>query len=212
MQEHASGSMNRDDFILAHIPELYLLGEFDKATVERKSDVDVVDQKIDTSDWVGFRIGHLFDIKRGTGYALTNLPEGNTPLISARESDNSIAIHADVPAKFEANTITVTTDGAVGYATVQDKPFDIASNARALIFKGEHEPTVLAKFAVCTLIREEGQRFGYARKLNQERLENMTVRLPAVLDESGDVTPDWDRLDVKMRELAFSQYVVTGKL
>lgn len=186
-----------------------ILGEFDKAMVERENDAGSADQKIDTSDWVEFRIGDLFDIKRGNVKGIKGLTFGDVPVVSARETDNGVAQLASVTPQFDAGTISVSVNGAVGYATVQQKPWSGTGDVMALLLYGEHEPTVLAKLAVCTLIREEGQRFGYARKLNQERLENMTVRLPAVLDESGDVTPDWDRLDEKMQELAFSRYVAT---
>ena len=186
-----------------------ILGEFDKAMVERENDADTADQNIDTSEWVGFRIGDLFDIKRGNVKGIKGLASGDVPVVSAKETNNGVAQRADVVPQFDAGTISVSVNGAVGYATVQQKPWSGTGDVMALLLHGEHEPTVLAKLAVCTLIREEGQRFGYARKLNQERLENMMVRLPAVLDESGDVTPDWDRLDEKMQELAFSRYVAT---
>lgn len=189
-----------------------ILGEFDKAMVECKSDVDAVDQKIDTSDWVEFRIDDLFEIKRGDVKGIKGLVQGDVPVVSARETDNGVAQFASITPQFDAGTISVSINGAVGYATVQQNPWSGTRDVMALLLRGECEPTVLAKLAVCMLIREEGQRFGYARKLNQGRLENMTVCLPAVFDESGDVTPDWERLDAKMRELAFSQYVVTGKL
>lgn len=186
-----------------------ILGEFDKAMVERENDADTAEQAIDTSDWVEFRIGDLFDIKRGNVKGIKGLASGDVPVVSAKETNNGVAQRADVVPQFDAGTISVSVNGAVGYATVQQKPWSGTGDVMALLLHGDHEPTVLAKLAVCTLIREEGQRFGYARKLNQGRLENMTVRLPVMLNESGDVMPDWDRLDEKMQELAFSRYVAT---
>lgn len=136
--------------------------------------------KIDTSKWKEFKISSIFHVQKGTGFGLKKLQEGNTPLISATTKNNSIVAYSNVPIRFPQNTITVTTDGAgMGYATVQDAPFDIASNAVALIPK-INNIGLYAKFFVCGIIRQYANHFSYTNKLNKEQLSKLFVKLPAI--------------------------------
>ena len=150
---------------------------------------------IDTSTWKKYILGDLFDMQRGTGYGLKDLVEGNTPLISATTKKNSIVAYANVTPKFDAETITITTDGAgMGYATVQMKPFDIASNAVAVL-PYDNNVGLYAKFFVCAVIRQYANRFSYKDKMNRDRLLQLEVYLPA----TSDGQPDWNYMESYMK-------------
>lgn len=188
-----------------------ILGDFDKAMVERESDAGTTDQSVDTSDWIEFRIGDLFDIKRGNVKGTKGLVSGDVPVVSAREADNGVAERADVVPQFEGNTLSVAMTGSVGYFAVQSEPWSGTGNTAGLKLKEHYggSATVLCLLAIATLARQEGVRFNYGRIFSMGRLEGVTIRLPAVLNENDDTVPDWDRLDKKMQELAFSRYVAT---
>ena len=150
---------------------------------------------IDTSTWKKYILGDLFDMQRGTGYGLKDLVEGNTPLISATTKNNSIVAYANVTPKFDAETITITTDGAgMGYATVQMKPFDIASNAVAVL-PYDNNVGLYAKFFVCAVIRQYANRFSYKDKMNRDQLLQLEVYLPA----TSDGQPDWNYMESYMK-------------
>ena len=188
-----------------------ILGEFDKAMVERDNDAGTADQNIDTSDWVEFRIGDLFDIKRGNVKDIKGLASGDVPVVSAKETNNGVAERADVVPQFGRNTLSVAMTGSVGYFAVQPEPWSGTGNTAGLKLKEHYgrSATVLCLLAIATLARQEGVRFNYGRIFSMGRLEGVTIRLPAVLNENDDAVPDWDRLDKKMQELAFSRYVAT---
>lgn len=150
---------------------------------------------VDTTEWREFRVGDLFDVCRGTGYGLRDLVEGDTPLISAKTTDNSIVVRANVPAKFPPNTITVTTDGAgMGFATVQIESFDIASNAVALLPRESMCIAQSALLFICPLISQGAYRFDYGDKFNANRVRELILRLPATVDGK----PDWDYMEQYM--------------
>ena len=152
---------------------------------------------IDIKNWKEFCLGDLFDIKKGTGFGLKNLPEGSTPLISATTKNNSIVAYTDVEPIFPSNTITVTTDGAgMGYATVQTEAFDIASNAVALIPKNNNVG-LYAKFFICSVIRQYANRFSYKDKMNRGQLLQLLIKLPV----TSDGQPDWDYMEFYMKKV-----------
>lgn len=182
-------------------PKTWHRHDFDEFFVESEP---MSDQQVvlpDVSTWGSFRLDELFQIKKPGSLTMKDIEEGIIPLVSAKSSNNSVAMLADVEADQSAGSITVTVDGETGYATVQPDPFKVASNV-VVLTELHHGLSMGSKMFVCGLIREvTRETFGYGRKLNGERLNGLMVKLPIIA--SGE--PDWGLIEAYMLTLKWSQ-------
>lgn len=96
--------------------------------------------------------------------------------------------------------ISITTDGTyTGSCFYQSKPFMLGSNV-VFIKPKNIKLSKLQSLFICKMIRKESFRFNYGRKLNTDRLEQLTIGLP--MDSKGN--PDWDVIEVLARTSAWT--------
>lgn len=151
---------------------------------------------INPKAWKWFTLSDLFDIRKGKRLTKAEMLPGDTPFISAIDSNNGLRQHVSVAPMHPANVITVNYNGnGVAEAFYQPEPFFASDDVNVLYPKFEMD-SAIALF-VCTIIRREKYRFNYGRKWNLERMNESKVRLPSAPDGS----PDWEW----MRQFILSQ-------
>lgn len=143
-------------------------------------------------EWPWFRLGDLFDIKRGKYIPKAQQRLGKTPTITSTSLNNGLSKFLDVEPLFKAGSITVARNGSVGEAFYQPVPFFASDDVHVFVPKGEISP--LASMFICAIIRRESYRYGYGRKWSLARMAETVVRLPATKD--GD--PDWQYMETYM--------------
>ena len=135
-------------------------------------------------EWAEFRVGDLFNVKYGK--FIKNNKEGNIPYITTTAKNNGVGGLVDGTPMYNGNAITVASDGSIGAAFYQGKPFSTSNIVSTL------EPlpdTILnAEIAlfICTLIREEGKKYNYGKKFSVDRVRNTVLKLPSI-----DGIPDY---------------------
>lgn len=150
-------------------------------------------------EWRDFRLGDLFDIKKGKRLTKAARVPGPTRFVGASEKNNGITDMNEVVPIFPAECLTVVYNGnSVGYAFYQDEPFFACDDVNVLLPK-----TVMSRWTqlfVAAVIKHGRSRFTYGYKWTLARMKETTVRLPVTAN--GD--PDWDQMERVMRGLPFS--------
>jgi hypothetical protein len=153
----------------------------------------------DTSDWRGFQLRQLFEIRKGKRLTKANMLRGSTPFIGAIDSCNGITGFIRQHAIHSANTITVNYNGnGVAEAFYQPVPFWCSDDVNVLYPKFRLTPAI-ALF-IATVIRREKFRYSYGRKWDLDRMRPSVIRLP--IAPSGE--PDWGLMEAHISSLPFS--------
>lgn len=157
---------------------------------------------IPIEQWKEFKYKQLFSIERGRGPRINNAELGDTPFITATESNNGLTSFVDYPAVHKGNCITVNRNGSIAQAFYQENNF--CSTEDVHIFYPKHfELTKEISFFLITLIKKEKYRFGYGRKWGIERMNNSIIKLP--VDSSGN--PDWLYMENFIKSLPYSNKI-----
>ena len=91
--------------------------------------------KLDVNNWKEYRLGDLFDIKKGKRLTSEDQTEGSTPYIGAIDSNNGIANYIGQEATHVGNTISLSYNGSVGEAFYQPMDFWATDDVNVLYFK-----------------------------------------------------------------------------
>lgn len=152
--------------------------------------------------WPWFKIGDLFDIKKGRRLTKANMSAGSTPFIGAVDRNNGMTGRIDRAPLHGGNTITVSYNGSVAEAFYQPIPFWCSDDVNVLYPKGFTLTPAIAIF-ITTVIRLERYRFNYGRKWHLDRMRAAGIRLPA--DAAGN--PDWGYMERYVLSMPFSSQI-----
>lgn len=138
-------------------------------------------------EWKNVRIGKYFNTYTGGDLIISNVQEGDIPVISHTSDNNGIKIYSEViegRKLFNCKKTISLADRGTFFAAVQTADFYIGTRVKALEFKdGEHSENVL-KFIV-TVINNEQFRFSYGRNCTNG-LDDLCIKLPILDDDSLD--------------------------
>ena len=157
--------------------------------------------KIDTSKWMDFQIGTLFDVVKGTRLTKADMRDGETNFIGASAVNNGITAHISNDEHIHpANTITITYNGSVGEAFYQDKPFWASDDVNVLYPKFAMNRYIA--FFIIPVLKKAGQKYAFIDKWKKEDMEKDCILLP--VDENHQ--PDFSYMEsyMKNREIAVS--------
>ena len=181
-------------------------------------------EKMSLSDkeWRWFSYDDVFEIKKGF---YNKKPEGccqgGIPFIGATDSNNGVTskcniatieaasktgegLNAPLSEKiFEANCITVSNNGSIGYAFYQSEKFTCTHDVNPLYLKGYKLNVYIAMF-LCTLIEKDRYRWTYGRKWRPVRMPKSLIKLPVC----EDGRPDWKWMENYIKSLPFSKNLV----
>lgn len=157
--------------------------------------------KIDTSKWMDFPIGTLFDVVKGTRLTKADMRDGETNFIGASAVNNGITAHISNDEHIHpANTITITYNGSVGEAFYQDRPFWASDDVNVLYPKFAMNRYIA--FFIIPVLKKAGQKYAFIDKWKKEDMEKDCISLP--VDENHQ--PDFSYMEsyMKNREIAVS--------
>ncbi len=154
--------------------------------------------QMDVAGWKPFKLSALFNLRKGRRVTKAKMLPGNTPFISATDSNNGIRQWISLPPTNPGNLITVNYNGSVAEAFYQPNPFLASDDVNVLYPKFELDAPI-ALF-ICALIRREKYRFNYGRKWNLDRMKESEIRLPV----GADGQPDWRWIRRYMLSQSFS--------
>ena len=150
--------------------------------------------KIDTSKWMDFPIGTLFDVVKGTRLTKADMRDGETNFIGASAVNNGITAHISNDEHIHpANTITITYNGSVGEAFYQDRPFWASDDVNVLYPKFAMNRYIA--FFIIPVLKKAGQKYAFIDKWKKEDMEKDCILLPA--DKNGN--PDYVYMENYMK-------------
>lgn len=138
---------------------------------------------MDSSKWVDFYLGRVFQIEKGKRLTRENITPGDLNFLGAIQGRNGVREKINEEPLFQGNCISVNYNGCgVGEAYYQKEPFWASDDVNVLILRGYEMNETLAMFLI-TIIRSEKYRFSYGRKWNKEQMKKTIVKLPACMNE-----------------------------
>jgi len=137
-----------------------------------------IKQILNTENWKLFNFDEVFDIDKGEGPNIKWAKEnkGDTPLISSTKYNNGIAVMVNYETTHSKKTITVASNGSVGSAFYQEKPYCATGDVNVLTPKFKINKYIALFFI--TLIESEKHKFGYGRKWGARRMRKSQFKLP----------------------------------
>ncbi|MFX0593307.1 restriction endonuclease subunit S [Melissospora conviva] len=150
---------------------------------------------LDTRLWREFRIGDLFELRRGRNVVKREMSPGSTAFVSASSADNGITAWINLAPDFTGGQITINSNGSVGEAFYQPYPFIASGDVTVLLPNRPMSPAAALFF--CTLARADKYRWNYGRKWGLTKIRESVVKLPTT--PTGN--PDWDFAERYIRSL-----------
>lgn len=154
---------------------------------------------LNISEWKEYRLGDLFEIKKGKRLTSEDQTEGMTPYIGAIDSNNGVSNYIGQASIHEGNTISLSYNGSVGQAFYQPIPFWATDDVNVLYFRDKSISfnRNIALF-ICTILKQEQYRYCYGRKWVLDSMNETMVKLP-----TKDSKPDWSFIENYIESLHF---------
>lgn len=154
--------------------------------------------------WKEFRIGDLFDVKKGRRLTADEQTEGETPYIGAIDSNNGVANYIGQEAIHDGNTISLSYNGSVGEAFYQPAPFWATDDVNVLYFKKENGVQFNKYIAlfICTVLKQEKYRYSYGRKWVLENMRETIIKLPV-----REGKPDFEFMENYIKSLPYGDRI-----
>ena len=133
---------------------------------------------MEVNDWGAFRLGDLFEVRKGKRLTKEDQTEGDTPYVGAIDSNNGVSNRIGQEAIHEGGTISLSYNGSVGEAFFQPAPFWATDDVNVLYPKSGTVLDQRTGLFVCTILRQERYRYSYGRKWGLESMENTILQLP----------------------------------
>lgn len=147
---------------------------------------------MDTTKWVDFYLGRVFEIEKGKRLTKENIMPGDLNFLGAIQGRNGVREKINEEPLFQGNCISVNYNGCgVGEAYYQKEPFWASDDVNVLLLRRHEMNETLAMFFI-TIIRNEKYRFSYGRKWNKEQMQKTVIKLPACMIE-GEYLIDDDK-------------------
>lgn len=148
--------------------------------------------------WKEYRLGDLFDIRKGKRLTSEDQIDGSTPYIGAIDSNNGVSNYIEQAPIHQGNTISLSYNGSVGEAFYQPKPFWATDDVNVLYFRKENGVAFNEYIGlfICTVLRQEKYRYCYGRKWGLDSMKETVIGLPSKLD-----SPDWSFMERYIKSL-----------
>ena len=165
--------------------------------------------RTDTRSWADYRLGDLFDIKKGRRLTRADINPGPHNYLGAISPNNGIRDHITVDDEnqlFAPNCITINYNGSVGEAFYQSEPFWASDDVNVLYAKAEWRLDPLIALFIITVIKANKYKFAYGRKWTVEKMRESTILLPS---RNGE--PDWECMRKYITKLHYQRITTSNK-
>lgn len=132
--------------------------------------------ELSTLSWKWFKLSDYFSMLSGSYVPKNSYNNGETPLVSASDTNNGVLNYCDLPSNFNGNCITI---GKVGLtAFYQDRPFLASADVTVL------EPVfTLNKYIGLFLVgvlRADSYKWSYGRQIRLGDCRELSIKLPSL--------------------------------
>lgn len=137
--------------------------------------------RLDTSDWIDFEVGKLFERVKVKKHSSTPEINGASPFISSTSLNNGVSTYV-ADETIPGNCITVSTNGDCFDAFYQDDPIVISSDVEVLYSDFLNKKIALF---ICTILEMEKYKWSYGRKPKGDKVFKTVIKLPAKKEKNG---------------------------
>jgi hypothetical protein len=196
------------DIELPELPNWLSSYMIDYSRIETKIEKKVL--SFDISRWRKFRIGDIFNFKRGKGITKEEIEDnaGIIPCVQSGEMNRGIIGYMNstfIDDKFHtyilAPFLSLARSGTSGCVNIQNKNSYVGDSAIALKLKSKEN--IFIYLFLETILNLERYRYTYGRKVVVEKYIEQFISLPA--DITGD--PDWQFMENYIKALPYSDKI-----
>ena len=182
--------------------------KFDKWAANSKNGSEV---RINSKIWKKYEIGFLFNSYTGGDLILSEIIEGDIPVITHSAVNNSVGAYSNIiqgQRLFNHNNTISLADRGTFFATIQNQDFYIGTRVKALEAKFQCNPYIL--IFIASVINNESYRFNYGRNCTGG-LDKLKILLPSIKSNSNfsinGYCPDWDFMENYIKSLPYSRRI-----
>jgi hypothetical protein len=147
-------------------------------------------------DWREFRVNDYFDVTTGTENNMDALKAGNTPLVSAKKTDNGLKAFVSADRIKKGGVITWNKDGDGGAGLAYYQPSDFAADSHILVLSPKLPLSRQVCLFVTTSLSKYYGIFGHGRANSLQRASRTKIMLPSTVE--GE--PDWAYMERYVHE------------
>ena len=163
-----------------------------------KSSIEPENLDVDTSSWKWFNLVSYFNMFSGDYVPKNSYNKGETPLVSASDTDNGVMDYCDLPSNFDGNCITI---GKVGLtAFYQDNPF--LASADVTVLEPKFNLNKYVGLFLIGVLRADSYKWNYGRQIRLGDCKELIVKLPSLNGE-----PDWSYMESYIKKFKYSDLI-----
>lgn len=144
-------------------------------------------KSLDEKSWVNFKVPEIFNhIQRGKRLKKADQISGKVPYVSSTEKSNGVDNYIEVTkgSRVFEDCISLANSGSVGKAFYE--PFKYVASDHVTSLKRDSMSKYIYLF-LATTIEYQRSSFNFNREINDARIHNMQIMLPA----SNELKPDY---------------------
>lgn len=147
-----------------------------------------------SNNWKTFKVGDLFTCDRTPPLVISNMEQGNTPLVTRTSYNNGVESFVDASncSIIKGNCITIGAEGI--YAFYQKEDFVTGTNIFTLRNINLNKYNGLF---ICTILNKEYYRYSYGRSRGLQVIKNEAIKLP--VNNNGEL--DWQYMENYIKSL-----------
>lgn len=139
---------------------------------------------LNTENWKEFKLSNLFDISAGKYHYSDEYGIGDTPYVSASNSNNGIGQKINLSPDFSGNCIVTGKVGCTAF--YQPESFCATSDVNVMIPKGFILNDKIGLFIVTIINKSENYKWCYGRQCRVGDSKEISIKLPIKTDSDGN--------------------------
>lgn len=154
---------------------------------------------LDVSQWIEYSLVNFFDMFAGKFYYQDDYTDGDTPYISASNTNNGIMKRINLEPDFERNCITI---GKVGMTTFYQGE-DFCATSDVTILKPKFKLNKYIGMFLVSILNRDGYKWSYGRQIRLGDCQKLKIKLPSKEGQE----PDWGFMENYILSLPFSDRI-----
>lgn len=141
-----------------------------------------------------FRASDLFDIEKGKRLTKASMTKGSINFIGSTSTNNGVTAKiGNTDHLHSEHAITVSYNGSVGEAFLQDEPFWASDDVNIWTPKFKSDDRVMLYIA--TVIKKLGAKYSYTNKWTIDKMRDEMLSLPVILSGETNYKHTIDDID-----------------
>lgn len=157
---------------------------------------------IHTNSWKSYKIGHLFDVVRGTRLTKENRVAGHTPLVTAGAQNEGVSdfIQANKRPLYK-DVLTIDM-----FCNCFYHEYSFSCDDNILVLSPQFKQNKFNALFIATVVNQEKNKYAYGRQYRQKDFNNHLLKLPSK-KINGKYEPDWQYMENYIKNLPYGDLI-----